>query len=302
MCGVRIDAAEEGYKFWYGIPTCQRRDWRYRLSLQKQGTRHRANIALTEISTVHVHALPNGLFRHIIHLDRYPERGLGATFWTGEGEQKADYYPRYMLARHFPDLLKHRLIVLDASRDYKRTFLILQQQATILVDHLRESTGNHEWRDPFSICHGGTSYNENSFDAAVATAATRKDDVGIGNGVSGPGMSGGSVSTGDDGGADGTGVSGPGVIEGSVSTGDDGGADGTGVSGPGVIGEATNTNAGTTTVKPNWTIVNEAGQTKSSMSSMFRRVARRNFRSYGRPCGKSPLLPDLFTQLRPISQ
>jgi len=174
-CGVplRIDAEDEGYKLWFGIPTCVKREWRYRLSLQKRGTRHGANIALSEISTVHVHQLPNGLFHHTIYLDKYPERGLSATFWTGEGDKKAIFYPRYMLARHFPDLLQHRLIVLDASRDYRRTFLILQQQATILIDHLRQSTGNREWRDPFSICHGRTSYNENSFDAAVATAATR---------------------------------------------------------------------------------------------------------------------------------
>ena len=164
VCGVplRVDADNIGYKLWYGIPSCQKRELRHRLSLQKKDTRHRANISLTEISTVDVHTLPSGLFRHIIHLHRYPERGLCATFWTGEHDQKATYHPRYMLARHFPDLLKHRIIVLDASRDYRRTFCILQQQTTILIDHLRESTGNRGWRDPFSVCHGGTSHNENS--------------------------------------------------------------------------------------------------------------------------------------------
>ena len=185
---LRLDSDDEGYKMWYGIPSCVKTEWRYRLALVKKGTTQRAMISTTEISSVHVHPLSNGLIRHIIHLNRYPERGLAATFW--KGEPRAKYYPRYELAREFPELLKQRVIVMDARKDFTTTFFILQSEANRLVNHLINSTGNPDWRDSFSVCYGGSSHKvDNSISAVMDGSATPGDDgVGHGTGVSEPGM------------------------------------------------------------------------------------------------------------------
>src|SRR5271169_4816028 len=68
-------------------------------------------------------------------------------------EKRARFYPHYMLAREFPELLKHRRIIINSKKDFSHHFFILQYQADILVNHLTQSTELDIWRDSFDICY-----------------------------------------------------------------------------------------------------------------------------------------------------